>query len=95
MMAGRVDGAGVLAGVAGTVAGATGLGVVAAGSAALGAMTGGLDSTRGVGIASLDTSVDSGGGDAASSSGTGVYASKDASGSNGRRGRFFLRGGLI
>ena len=68
MIAGRVDGAGVgvLAAVAGAVAGVTGLGVAAIGSVALGATTGGLDSTRGAGVAEIANVGDDEGGDAAS-----------------------------
>src|SRR5579872_2036640 len=97
MIAGSVDGAdaGVLAGVAGVLAGAAGSGVALTGAAALGATAGGAGSTRGAVVASGVNAAGCADDDETVSRGTGVYVSEDISGSKTRRGRFFLRGGLI
>src|SRR5690349_7817785 len=100
MMAGRVvgtdTGVGVLgrAAEAGVLMGAADLVAWIAGSAGAGAMVGTLDAITGASVGGIARSVDGGRGSADASSGRGVCTSSGRSASNGRRGRFFLRGGL-
>src|SRR5690242_5197975 len=88
---GALDGATGAAGIAGALMGAAAaLATGTAGSAAAGA----LDATFGAGVDGTARSVDGERGGAAASSGMGVCISSGRSASSGRRGRFFLRGGL-
>lgn len=105
MMAGSVVDAGAGAGafggaadVAGALVDTVGLADEdeTAGSASAGLAADGLDAIRGAAVGCIVRSVDGAtGDDTTASSGMGVCTSSGISTSNGRRGRFFLRGGLI